>query len=167
MLAIPHFERAIEIDPSFARAYAGLSESYAGRFRYEGDKDLLEKAASAAEYALLLDDQSAEAYFALGRTKIKKRDHSGAETAFLRALDLNPNYAPALSWLATAYDRQGKEDEAFAILQKALDLNPMSGELNTYMGHLQYLATGGDWDTAFKYWKRQTQCCNDFGGQHS
>jgi TolB-like protein/DNA-binding winged helix-turn-helix (wHTH) protein/Tfp pilus assembly protein PilF len=162
MLAVQHFERAIGIDPSFARAYAGLSEGYAGRFRYEGDEDLLEKAASAAEYALLLDDQSAEAYFALGRTKIKKRDHSGAETALIRAIDLNPNYAPALSWLATAYDRQGKEDEAFAILQKALDLNPMSGELNTYMGHLQYLATGGDWDTAFKYWKRAMERDPDY-----
>ena len=162
MLAIPHFERAIEMDPSFARAYAGLSESYAGRFRYEGDQDSLGKAASAAEYALLLDDQSAEAYFALGRTKFKKRDHSGAETAFIRAIDLNPNYAPALSWLASAYDRQGREDEAFAILQKALELDPMSGELNTLMGHLQYLVTGGDRDTAFKYWKRAMERDPDY-----
>jgi TolB-like protein/Tfp pilus assembly protein PilF len=162
MLAVQHFERAIEIDPSFARAYAGLSESYAGRYRYEKDQELLDKAESAAEYALLLDDQSAEAYFALGRTKSIKGDHSGAETAFIRAIDLNPNDARAYSWLTTAYDRQGREDEAFANLQKALELNPMSGELNTYMGHLQYLAAGGDSDTAFKYWKRAMERDPDY-----
>ena len=154
MLAIDYFERAIEMDPSFARAYAGLSDSYASRYWGETDQELLDKAESAAEYALLLDDQSAEAFVALGHTKIIKRDYAGAEMVLKRALELNPNDARAYSWLIYAYRREDRKEEAFAILQKVLELNPMSGELNSEMGLYVQELRGADWDTVFMYWKR-------------
>ena len=166
MRATEYFERAIEKDPSFARAYAGLSESYAKQ-SWNDDPDLLRKAESAAEYALRLDDQSAAAYVVLGRTKLMKRDHSGAEAAFVKAIELNPNDVRAYSWLAVNYGREDRVDEAFVILQKALQLNPMSGELNTTMGRLQYVRSGWDWDSAFKYFERAMQRDPDYSGSYN
>ena len=154
MLAIQHFERAIEMDPSFVQAYAGLSDSYAQRYWYENDQELLDKAESAAEYAMLLDDQSAEAFAALGRVKDLTRDYSGAEVAFRKAIALNPNDLRVQMWLARQIVLQGRHEEARVMVKNALDLNPMSGELNYRMGTLYYWTPHRDWDIAFKYFKR-------------
>ena len=91
---------------------------------------MLSDAESAAEYALSLDDQSVEAFAALGRVKMIKRDYAGAEVAFLKTIELNPNDARAYKILAEIYNRTGRNDEAFVMIQKALELNPMSGEVN-------------------------------------
>jgi tetratricopeptide (TPR) repeat protein len=96
-----------------------------------------------------------------------KRDHSGAEAAFVKAIELNPNDVRAYSWLAVAYGRVDRADEAFVILQKALQLNPMSGELNTTMGRLQYDRSGWDWDSAFKYFERAMQRDPDYSGSYN
>ena len=155
LLAIEFFERVIEMDPSFARAYAGLAVSYASRSRYKNDLEMLSDAESAAEYALSLDDQSVEAFAALGRVKMIKRDYAGAEVAFLKTIELNPNDARAYKILAEIYNRTGRNDEAFVMIQKALELNPMSGEVNAMMGIVENTRTG--WDSAFKYFKRGMQ----------
>ena len=154
MLAIKHFERAIEMDPSFARAYAGLSESYAGRYLVERDQDLLDKAESAAEYSLLLDDQSAESFAALGKSKGVKQDYSGAEAAYRKAVALKPNDVHAQMYLALHIAKQGRGEEALVMVNNALELDPMSGSLNHWMGQYYKAMPHRDWDTAFKYFKR-------------
>ena len=74
VLAAQYFERAIESDPAFARAYAGLANIYAQRARRSTtNQEALRKAQTAAEYALRLDDQSAPAYYALGEIYFVKR----------------------------------------------------------------------------------------------
>jgi TolB-like protein/DNA-binding winged helix-turn-helix (wHTH) protein/Tfp pilus assembly protein PilF len=162
MLAIQHLERAIEMDPSFARAYAGLSEGYLDRYWFEKDQKLLVKAESAAEYALLLDDQSAEAFAALGHIKSLASDHSGAEVAYRKAVALNPIDFRAYWWLILEINRQGREDEAFAMVKKALELHPMSGELNSWMGGFYNRLPNRDWDTAFKYYQQAMDRDPDF-----
>jgi TolB-like protein/DNA-binding winged helix-turn-helix (wHTH) protein/Tfp pilus assembly protein PilF len=162
-LATQHFKRAIEMDPSYARAYAGLSESYASRYWHARDQELLDKAESAAKYALLLDDQSAEAFAALGFVRAAKQDYSGAEEAYTKAVALNPNDGHTYMYLAFNISRQGREEEAFVMVTKALELDPMSGRLNNWMGHhynkpMPYR----DWDTAFKYFKRAMDRDPDF-----
>ena len=155
MIAIRQFERAIEMDPSFARAYAGLSQSYASRYWDEGDQELLDKAESAAEYAVFLDDQSAEAFKALGVIKAMTRDFSGAEVALRNAVALSsPNDVGPYLMLASQISKQGREEEALAMVKNALELYPMSGRVNDWLGRYYSTMPNGDWDLAFKYFKQ-------------
>lgn len=167
MLAIRHFERAIEIDPSFARAYAGLSESYAVGYLVDGDQELLGKAEAAAEYSLLLDDQSAESFAALGKVKGVKLDYSGAEAAYRKAVALNPNNVRAHMYLALHISKQGRKEEALVMVQNALELDPMSGRLNHWMGHFYIDMPHRDWDAAFKYFKRAMDRDPDYPSPYS
>ncbi|MCH8073406.1 MAG: tetratricopeptide repeat protein [Proteobacteria bacterium] len=154
LLAIEYFESAIAKDPGYARAYAGLSESFSDLYDLRGDQDLLHKAEAAAEFALQLDDQSADSYRAIGFVKSDHKDYSGAEAAFTKAIELNPNDVKAYSYLAAAYRRQGRESESFNLLQKSLQLHPMSGRLNNRVGLHYWSKAGEDWDTAFEYFTR-------------
>jgi TolB-like protein/DNA-binding winged helix-turn-helix (wHTH) protein/Tfp pilus assembly protein PilF len=162
VLAIQYFERAIEMDPGFARAYAGLAECYVTQYWYERDQELLDKAEFAAEYALLLDDQSAEAFEALGYVKAVSGDVAGSEKPFLKAVELNPNDMRAYGFLLDTYESTGRQDEADLMLQKALELNPMSAELNFRMGHYYYRMPDRDWDTAFEHFKRTMDLDPDY-----
>ena len=166
VLAIKYFERAIETDPDFARAHAGLSEGYGNLFWYDGDQELLDKSESKATYALRLDDQSAEAYRALGITKYMREDYTGANTDFTIAIELNPNDALAYSWFIYSYKQQEKHDEALKLVQDALRINPMSGILNTQMGDYLYRSTGGDWDAAFIYFNRAIERDPDYSASY-
>ena len=155
MLAIQHFERAIEIDPSFARAYAGLSHTYAARYWGEEDQELLDKAESAAEYAVLLDDQSFEAYMALGTVRGLTRDFSGAEVMIRKAIALGTQgYAQPYLSLAHVISEQGREEAALEIVKNALERYPMSGRVNHWLGHYYSTMPHGDWDLAFKYFEQ-------------
>ena len=149
-LAIEYFERAIEADPTFARAYAGLSESYGNRYVWEWDPALLRKAESAAEYAVLLDDRSAEAFFSLGRVKRLNEDQAGSIAAYEKAIKLNPNHARAYARVANRHSDEGQDDLALSVAQKALELNPVSAEMNSFMGKLHY-DINQDWDSVYPY----------------
>ncbi len=160
-LAIEYFERAIEADPSFARAYAGLAESYGNRYYYERDQELLDKAESAVDHALLLDDRSSNAYFSLGWIRRLNEDQSGSIAAYEKAIELNPNDAKAYARLANRYAAQGQEDLAFSMVQKALELNPMSAEMNIIMGAYQQ-----DWGSQYPYYKRAMEIDPEHPGSY-
>ena len=166
VLAIKYFERAIETDPDFARAHAALSEGYGILYWYDGDQELLVKAESEATYALRLDDQSAEAYRALGITKYMREDYAGANTEFAHAIELSPNDSLAYSWIIYSHKKQEKHDEVLELVQKALQLNPMSGVLNTQMGDYLYRSTDGDWDAAFIHFERAIKRDPDYSGSY-
>lgn len=154
VIAIENLERAIELDPGFARAHASLAQSYADLYWYEATPDLLRQAQSAAEYALLLDDQSGDAYRALGDVNTYNGNRSGAKAAYVTAIELNPNDVRARASLADAYNFQGELEEAVAIMQQALERNPISGQLNNVMGTLHYSMKPRDWALAWKYFER-------------
>jgi len=138
--AIEYFQRAIQIDAGYALAYAGLAEVYAaqGTAALLGihPHETMAKAREAALKALSLEDSLAEAHTALGSVKLfYDWDWAGAEEAFGRAFELNPNYVDTHHWSSHLKTVQGRREESLRASLRALDLDP----LNTQMGaHLAW-----------------------------
>jgi TolB-like protein/DNA-binding winged helix-turn-helix (wHTH) protein/tetratricopeptide (TPR) repeat protein len=154
MLAVEYFERAIELDPGFARAYSGLAESYTDLYWFEEIPDYLDKAESAVDHALTLDNESADAFRVLGILRAHRQDHTGAEAAYLEAIERNPNDVRTISWLADTYWQLGKMNEATGLLEAALQHNPWSGLLNNRLGYYHSIKPDLDLDKAFEYFER-------------
>jgi len=132
--AVEHFQRAARLDPAFALAYVGLAEAYVLQGFYSGlPTDVtIAKARAAAERALELDDQLGEAYNALGAAKEDMHDYEGAEAAFKRALELNPNHAPTYHWYGFMLRHElGRPEEALVLHRRAHELDPLSGTIMT------------------------------------
>jgi TolB-like protein/Tfp pilus assembly protein PilF len=136
------FAQAIQVDPSFARAYAGISDCY-GLFAYYymPPRPTLTKAREAAVRALELDDALAEAHTSMAFVKHKlERDWAGAEQGFRRAIELNPEYVWAHHWYSLFLAAMGRHQESFAEIKRALDIDPTSAQMNMVYGMLLYLA---------------------------
>src|SRR5260370_13912864 len=115
--AVQYFQEALEYDPSYALAYAGLADSYAllGVYDIMPPKEILPKAKAAALQALEIDDELAEAHTSLAFMKqTLDRAWAGAERGYKRALELNPSYATAHHWYALSLDASGRHSEALA-----------------------------------------------------
>ncbi len=129
--AIAQFEDAIRLDPNFAPAYSGLSDAYlwAGlNERVFTAAEAMPKAKAAAERAIQLDDDSAEAHASLATFKFNYEfDWAGSEREFRRAIELNPSYAYAYDQYGQMLAMQGRLDEALAQNQRAAELNPFGG----------------------------------------
>jgi len=129
-----HFQAAIELDPDFALAYVGLAEAYDLQAFYSGvpREETLEKGRIAAEKAIALNDQLGEAYNALAVIKQDSNDYAGAEEAFKRALDLNPNHALTYHWYGWMLrEILGRPEEALELHKRAAELDPRSGPMMT------------------------------------
>ena len=126
--AIEDFRRAIEKDPGFAPAYAGLADSHSYlRSAYAAPKDVMPQAKEAARKALELDDTLAEAHVSMGMTKFfYDFDWPGAEKEFQRAIELNPNLADAHDAYATYLAGMNRAAEAVAEIERAKRLDPLS-----------------------------------------
>ena len=126
--AIAQFEDAIRLDPNFARAYSGLSDAYLWAGGNEGvftAGEVMPKAKTAAERAIQLDDNSAEAHASLATFKFNYEfDWAGSEHEFRRAIELNPSYAYAHDQYGQMLTCQGRLDEALAQNQRAMELDP-------------------------------------------
>jgi tetratricopeptide (TPR) repeat protein len=127
--SIEYLERAINLDPNYALAYASLSYAYCS-LRALGLnsplEEVLPKAKEAAEKALEIDDTLAEAHAALGRIRLIDKDLTGAERAFKRAIELNPNSGFARNAYASYFKALGHFDEAVAESMRAVELEPTS-----------------------------------------
>ena len=132
--AIALLERAVALDPSFARAYADLAAAYVTRLTFvtpEETGDLEQKAFAAAEKALTLDRDSAEAYLARGDllwTHSQRFAHERAVQEFRRAVGINPNSDQAHRRLARVYVHVGFFEEALEHAAKALSINPSNAQ---------------------------------------
>lgn len=127
--AVEHFQHAAEKDPAYARAYAGLADSYALMSTYDlgSATELMPKARSAALRALELDDRLAEAHTSLALiSEHFDWDWPSAEREFRRAVQLGPNYATAHHWYAEFLAFQGRFDDALAQSEHARRLDPLS-----------------------------------------
>ena len=142
--AIGYFEQAIEKDPAYAPAYAGLADTYALMSGYAAasPKDSLPKAKAAAQKALELDNTLADAHASLGQAIVAYDfDFEGATREFKRAIELNPNYATVHQWYAeSVLAALGQFDEAIAEIKRALELDPLSVVINADVGGVLYNA---------------------------
>ena len=125
------FEAAIEHDPLYARAWAGLAESHAllglSLFDLMPTRESMPRAKAAALKALALDPELPEAYAALGWVRFHHDwDWGGAEHDFRRALDLDPEIATTRHWYSFFLSVMGRADEAQEQARRAWQLDPLS-----------------------------------------
>ncbi len=133
--AIEFFQQAIDKDPNYALAYAGLADAYHELSNFYPPREMMPKAKAAAMKALELDDSVAEAHAALGWVKWSYDwDWTGAEREFQRAIELNPNYAIAHGMYALYLDSMARVDEAMVEHKRAQQLDPLSLVINTNVG---------------------------------
>jgi eukaryotic-like serine/threonine-protein kinase len=139
--SIEYFRHAIEKDPNYPLAYAGLADAYSQLVEYLPPEEVLPEAKDAANRALQLDPSLAEAHTALGAILTTfDLDWAGAEREFTRAIESNPNYAEAhhqYGWLL-AY--MGRNAEATKELERAQQLDPLSLILSVDLNVPYYLA---------------------------
>ena len=141
--SIEFFNNAIEIDPLFALAYAGIADAYIvlGNQHSLVLSDAYAKAKAAAVKALAIDDTLAEGYPSLGYIRgAYDRDWKGSEEAFKKAISLNPGYATAHHWYSAILRALGRVDEALEEAQKAFSLDPLSPIINSNVGLCLYVA---------------------------
>jgi DNA-binding winged helix-turn-helix (wHTH) protein/TolB-like protein/Flp pilus assembly protein TadD len=122
------FGQAIDKDPNYARAYAGLANAYnVLGVNHLPPKDFLPKVKYAAEKSVALDDRLAEAHLSLGAFKLfYEWDWPGAERAFKRSIELDPSYIQPYELQAYLLRTMGRFDEALTLLSKARELDPVS-----------------------------------------
>jgi len=127
--SIDCFRRAIERDPQFASAYAGLSDAHniLAQHGYIAPREGMEEARRAAEHALQIDPALAEGHVSLAAV-IEAYDWnwSAAEREYKRALELNPSLPAAHLWYGMFLRDQGRLQEALPELRRAAELEPFS-----------------------------------------
>ncbi|HXP16260.1 MAG TPA: protein kinase, partial [Terriglobales bacterium] len=139
--AIDYFNQAVEKDPNYAQAYAGLADTYnfLGESGYMAPHQVWQNAKSAAMQAVKLDDSLPQAHISLALVRESYDwDWDGAESEFKRAIQLNSNSASGHQWYGDFLMRMGRFDEARMELKKAQDLDPLSLLTNTSLGRLLY-----------------------------
>jgi serine/threonine protein kinase len=136
--SIEYYNQAIEKDPNYALAYAGLSEAYGLLPSYAAvlPQDSFPQAKAAAQKALSIDDTLAEAHVGLANVLTSYDwNFAGAERELRRAIELNPNYATAHQWLSDGpLVATGRFDEAIAEMKRAQELDPLSLIINAEVG---------------------------------
>jgi serine/threonine protein kinase/tetratricopeptide (TPR) repeat protein len=145
------FTQAVQKDPRYALAYAGLADTYSlmGDYGYLASSEAWPKAKTAAMQALDIDSTLAEAHTSLGLVREHfEWDWPGAEQEFRRAIELNPNSASAHHWFGEYLTNMGQFQEALRETGKAQELDPLSRLINTTIGWQLYL--GGQNDQAIE-----------------
>ena len=161
------FEQAIETDPTYALAHAGLADAFnmLASYYFIQPSEAYPKAREAALQALELDENLAEAYTSVAWVKYRyERDWFGAETDYNWAIGLNPSYATAHQWYGALLRDMGRFDEALAQLERARELNPFSLSINTSIAYLYYFAR--QYDQAIADGQKALQLDPDFHWAH-
>jgi tetratricopeptide (TPR) repeat protein len=141
--AIEYFQQAIDKDPGYSLAYAGLTDCYAvyATYRVESPQVAGPKAKAAATRALEIDDTLANAHASFGMIKMQYDwDWAGAEREFRRAIELDPNYATAHQWLGNLLAATGRTEQAIASCRRAQQLDPLSMIINGDLGFFLFAA---------------------------
>lgn len=136
------FRHAIEIDPTYAPAWAGLADAAYGTSGYLVAPNVaIPRARAAADKALALDETLPEAHTSVGIVKmVYDWDWVGAEREFDRAIALKPGDANARLWRGHLLGCVGRSDEGLAEIRKALDLDPLSSWISVNVGWHLYFA---------------------------
>jgi TolB-like protein/DNA-binding winged helix-turn-helix (wHTH) protein/Tfp pilus assembly protein PilF len=143
-----YFQEAIQKDPNYAPAYAGLADTYIlfANFNIAPPGQAYPRAREMASKAIQIDSTLSEAHASLATLKaIYDWDWSGAEQEFRRAIELNHNYATAHHWYAEdVLIRMGRQQEALAEIERARQLDPLSLQINAVQGRILGLTNQND-----------------------
>jgi serine/threonine protein kinase/Tfp pilus assembly protein PilF len=165
--AIDYFNQAIAADPNYALGYAGLADAY-GLLPIYSDtapREAMPKAKEAALKALSLDPQLAEAHASLGFILSSyEHDFSGAEREYLRAVELNPNYAMAHNYYGNLRSIFGRHEDSLAEYKRALESDPLSLAINR--GYGERLALARRYDEAVAQLKKTLELDAGFASAH-
>ncbi len=138
--AIEFFQSAIQADPNYAQAYAGLADCYnqlgTVMIGVMPPSEARKTAEAAAKKALEIDNDVAEAHATLGYVNYFNWNWTTAEEEFKRSIDLNPNYASAHSQYAYYLVALGRFDEAVAETNRAQELDPLSLSISAGRGFI-------------------------------
>ncbi|UCH63224.1 MAG: tetratricopeptide repeat protein, partial [Fidelibacterota bacterium] len=153
--AVDYLEQAVANDPSFARAYASLVQGYImlDFFRVISGREARINARDAIEKALELDDTIPDTHISLGLYFFHcEWDWSGAERAFRRAIELDPNHVHARFEYGLFLVRMGRFEEALVELQQAKELDPLSLQVDFGIGFMYMMSR--QYDKAIEQFKR-------------
>ena len=133
-MAAEYYRQAIAIDPGFARAHAGLAETFIAT-RQSAPRERFERGREAALAALAIDSTLAEAHTAMGWIEMwYDRDWAAADRHFQRALASNPNYLWAHQWYSAYLSAVGRLEEALTSIRTAHRIDPLSVTTITHIG---------------------------------
>jgi adenylate cyclase len=165
--SIEYFSRAIEIDPEYAPAWAGLSDAYdlLGDLGFSSPREALPRAKQAALKALELDDTLAEAHVSLGGVRLHLEwSWDAAEKELQRAIALDPNSAMAHQWYGYYLMAMGRFKEAIREMKRARQLDPLSANKCGSLGKALYRA--GGYDEAIQQFREMAEFDPNSGGPH-
>jgi serine/threonine-protein kinase len=165
---IEYFKKAIEKDPAYALAYAGIGDCYnlLGWHDLLPSEEVHPKAKRAAEEALRIDSMLSEAHASLAYVRmLYDWDWLGAERGYQRAIELNPNYAAAHQWYSEYLAYQGRHDEAIKEAKKAQELDPLNLSIMHNMGFIYYQARM--YDLAIEEYKKTLDMDSNFIVAHN
>jgi serine/threonine protein kinase/Tfp pilus assembly protein PilF len=157
-----YFQQAIETDPSYALAYAGLADCYnlLSIFSVLPPGEAIPKARATVLKALEIDDALPEAHASLAHIGMFDWNWQEAEREYRRAIELNPNFAMAHHWYAIYLMAMGRFPESLRELQLAAELDPLSLIISTSIGWHHYLVR--DFDRAIEQINRTLEMDSNF-----
>ncbi|MFN0277222.1 MAG: protein kinase domain-containing protein [Pyrinomonadaceae bacterium] len=158
--AIMYFNRAIEIDPSYAKAYAGLANSFVlqslSAYGAMPTEEAMMKAKAAARQAIEIDPDNCEAHTALGVVLMKYDwNWRDAQSEFEKAISNNPDYAAAHYWNASLMAITGRREQSIAEAKKARELDPFSPLSAVNLARVYYYAR--QYDDAIEVIRREQE----------
>ena len=134
--AVEHYQRAIKLQPDNALAWAGLAMAWG-----DGGRAVLSSAKEAAQKAIELDPELAEAHAAMGQVLVpSEADWAGADREFKRAVELNPSVVDTCACYALLLTAMGRSMEALAVAERALLANPLDSFVHAVHGVVLYQA---------------------------
>jgi len=166
-MSMRHFQRALELDPSYAPAWAGVARCHNVRASrgMAPPREAVDEAIAAAKRALELDDSLAEAYSELGEALTHRREYAAGRRALERAIELNPGLALAWGNLGRQYYCSERHAEAQQAMLKAVSLDPLSMILHTSAGDAYYYAR--EYAKSVPYYRRAIELDPRFDGAHT
>ena len=138
------FEKAIELDPQYAEAYAWLGLTYWAEwgYRWSPDPQNLKRALALAQQAAALDDSLPAAHSILSVVYASEQQYDQAITEGERAIALDPNYADSYAVQANALNFAGRPEDALNLMEQAMRLNPRCPPWYLFHAGLAYQMTG-------------------------
>lgn len=152
--AVIYFRKAVERQPDFAPAHAGLANAYVmiGYSGYRRADAMFPKAKASALRAIDLDSTLAAPYAALGMELTWERKFAEADTVFRKALRLDPSYATAHQWYGILLMIVGRTSDAVAETGKAAELDPLSLQIQN--NYASFLAGSGQSKAALRHYQK-------------